>query len=220
MATKLTALDFVTRVRRGLGNPPTDEIEAALLLQSVNLVYHRICSRYSHPELTASMSLTCTANDATLDLNVLSKNIKSIGTPINTTIASPMIYIDGDQMDYRNRGQNQAGHPYYYTLVPGSTAGYLAIELWPVPSSTDAVTVPYEQMPADLVLSPAETSTILAPAWDEAIVSGAISDAAAILGDFQRAKFYDEKFEKACNEAYPGTLRSSEAPWRILALRP
>jgi hypothetical protein len=172
-----TATDLLRRVRKRLGNPPSDEITDTDILRFLNLALMEtisgICATGSIPQLLTSTTVTTVSGTAEYELSAT--DVIKIVSARNTTDSIPMQSIDVD--DY-NRFQPSStlstGSPVYWFISGRGSSGGDNVKLFPCPDGVKSIVFDYLKKPTELVTSPAATSPILPETYDQAIIDLAV----------------------------------------------
>lgn len=159
MAKSLTNLQ--SQVRQNLGNPPTGVIADSRLTNRINDSYREITTRYRHPELETTETLTTADGTSTASPASDYWFTQAIRDETNDRLLrqKSLSWILAQDTDSK-------GQPYYYTRR-GST-----LLLYPTPDGVYSLTHYYVAEPTALSAG-GDTTVFDHLAWDEIIEWGA-----------------------------------------------
>lgn len=219
MATyRLDGNDFEALVRRGLGNPSTDEISAAQIMQYVNLAQLELVATRPEdfPHLLETEDITTVADQAEYDLT---------DTDIVKVLflsSSTMPRLKRKDLDYAKRiGDTASVNPWAWYPAGDddeSSDTEWVIGLIGTPSSSgETVTVHYVKAPREIVITPASAvnTSGLPQSYDLVIVKNAIGLGLELNGRFDDAQKYGKQLgasEARARRSDPGGIEHS---WRI-----
>lgn len=171
MADTLTNLQ--DDVRDYLGNPPTSAISDAELTRKINQSYREVATRYRHPEVEKSETITTADGTAT---DALPSDYWYTQVIRNETDDFPLNYrklswIIAQETDSK-------GSPQFFTQHGTN------LHFYPTPDGVYSLTHYYVQEITDL--SSGGDLTVVNDAWDEAIVWGAVWRAFLFLQEYER----------------------------------
>lgn len=172
--SRMTASDFVTFIRKGMGNPSSDEWTDTELLRFLNLAQVKIGMTHRPPELIEETTITLTAG--TYDYELTATDVLEITGARNDT--SGLRLRKGSMDDWVRVNQNSSVSQGTVTrwIENGVGSNYRPqIRLgWNSPDSADTVRFYYLKKPTELVTSPSATTSILREQWDETLLKYAI----------------------------------------------
>jgi hypothetical protein len=184
----MTASDFVAEVRLATGET-SETLSDNQILRYINREYLRIATMYDFPQLETSTTITTSSGTAEYDFSV--SDINKVENVQDATNGLRLRAISGYQYDtYTQSTSTITGTPVFYHLSGVASDGSWQITFFPTPDGTYTINVDYKKNPAELVTSPAATSSILHEAIDEPISLGARASAWQDLGDIERAKYF------------------------------
>lgn len=185
---RMTASDFVAEVRLATGET-SETLTDTQILRYINREYLRMSAMYCFPQLEASTTITTSSGTAEYDFTVTDINrIKNVTDSTNGVRLKEV--SDYQYAQYTQSTATTTGTPFFYYLSGVATDGDWQITFFPTPAGTYTITVEYKKLPAELVLSPSATSSILHEALDESIALGAKASAWQDLGDIQKAQYF------------------------------
>lgn len=165
-----TLTNLLANVRENLGSPPTAIIADARITKRINDSYREISTRYRHPEMDTSETITTVAGTAT-DANPTNYwYTYAIRDETNNRVLKyrDLAWILAQDTDTR-------GQPYYFTHWGSNLLFY------PTPDAVYSLTHYYKIRVT--ALSAGGDVTIVHPAWDEIIEWGATWRTHQFLGE-------------------------------------
>lgn len=183
---RMTASDLVSFVRKGMGNPSTDEWTDTELLRLINLAQVDVATTHKPPELITSTTISAVAN--TYDYELTATDVLEITEARNDTTGLRLKKSCMEDWVRDNQDATLQTGDVLRWLEFGVGANYRPnIRLWMVPDSSSTIRFYYIKKPTELVTSPAATSSILREQWDEFIMQTAIEKGLAIDQQRQNA---------------------------------
>lgn len=178
---RLTASDMVDMVRDSLGGETSETLSDTRILRFINQSYLELASQYSFDQLGSSTTITTSSGTATYELSV--DTVLSIDDITDTTNDTKLYPMNDRQYNRYTQGSTQSGTPQYWYISGVGSNNRWNITLWPTPAGTYSLTVDFTRKPAELVLTPTATSTIIPEQWDDSIIYRAVSRGWMMLGD-------------------------------------
>ena len=170
---RMTASDLVSFVRKGMGNPSTDEWTDTELLRLINLAQVDVATTHKPPELIASTTISAVAN--TYDYELTATDVLEIMEIRNETTGLRLKKSSMEDWVRDNQDSTLQTGDVLRWLEFGVGANFRPnIRLWMIPDSSATLRIYYTKKPTELVTSPAATSSILREQWDEFIMQTAI----------------------------------------------
>lgn len=182
---RLTASDMVDMVRDALGGETTETISDTRILRYINQAYLELASRYQFDQLSTSTSITTAASTTSYELSV--SNVMQINDLVDDTNNVKMYPMNENQYRKFTQGGTTSGTPIYWFIDGVGSNSRWQLTLYPTPAGTYTVNVYYDQVPDELVTSPAATSPIIPEIWDDSIIHRAVSRGWRMLGDLEAA---------------------------------
>lgn len=189
---RMTAQDIVDEVRLHLGGETTETVSDNQILRWVNRSYIDLASNYRFNELEASTSVTTV--DGTAEYAIPSTGSTDILTVISVTDDTNNLTLqpwNRRQYDLAVQGDaaNVTGTPVFWFIsgvgdnsdTPPKTVQRFTF--YPTPGGAYTINVVYRKKPAELVLTPSATSSVLLEPWDEALALLAVARGWRALGD-------------------------------------
>lgn len=209
---RMTASDFVTMARLALGGETTEALSDALILRFVNQAYLEVCSKYPFPEL--STSTTVTTADGTAAYETTATDILQVTELIDSTNYVTLYPINESKYDQLTQGDSSStSTPIYWYISGVGSNSRLEFTLFPTPDGVYTVTIKYDKVPSELVLSPTATSPIISAVWDDSILGRAIYRGWKHLGDEQRAMMHLQFAKDNDSAAAKRSIYGSFEPW-------
>ena len=205
---RMTAQDLVSFARLGVAET-SETLSDAQLLRLINQSYLELCGAVDFPELEAYTALTMVASTAEYAVTV--SDILYINDVVDSTNSVQLLEINLWQHNQYSQSSSTSGNPVYWHLSGVSATGFKQLTFFPTPSAAATVNVYYRKQPADLLLTPAATSSVLSPAWDDSILHRAVSRAWRLLGDMTKSKQWME----AARENDMIAVKNSQYPSRV-----
>ena len=165
-----TLTNLLANVRENLGSPPTGIVADARITKRINDSYRELATRYRHPEIEASETITTVAGTAT-DANPSGYwYTYTIRDETNDRVLKyrDLAWILAQDRDTR-------GAPHYFSQWGANLVFH------PVPDAVYSLTHYYKT--AVTALSSGSDTTVLAAAWDEIIEWGATWRCHQFLGE-------------------------------------
>ena len=169
MATAHTVM--IGEVRDELGNPSTTIITAAQLLRRLNYSYYEVATRYRHPEVEATATITTVDGTQTyaIPTRYWYTQYMRNETTEQVLLYKPLQWILAQDTDTK-------GPPQYHTRQGALTL------LYPTPDKVYSITHYHTARPAAIV-SAGDPSTIFDGfEWDEIVMWGAVWRCHQMLG--------------------------------------
>ena len=154
---------IIVEVRDELGNPSTSIISAVQLLRRINWSYYEIITRYRHPEIEATATITTVAGTQTYNTPTRYWYTQYMrdGTNDRVLLYKPLQWILAQDTDTR-------GPPQYHTRQAGTNL------LYPTPDAVYLITHYHTARPAELVSSGNPSTIFDGLEWDEIVMWGAV----------------------------------------------
>lgn len=170
---RMTALDFVTFLRKRMGNPTTEEWTDDYLLRMVNLAQMRIAASLARSqrlrELETYGNIT-TASQSTETKYELPAAALYITAVQNVTDGIPMKPINRWEYAKKAIGTIPTGSPVQYFESGRGSNSIKSLVFFPEADGVYTVRCWYIAEPTELVLSPTATSSALPEEFDEVIL--------------------------------------------------
>jgi hypothetical protein len=222
---RMTAQDIVTEVRLHLGGETDETVSDNQILRWINRSYIELASTYGFEELETSTSVTTVSGTAEYAVPSTGQTdilvIHSIIDDTNNNLLRPWSRYQYD-MATQGDSSNVTGQPifWFFSGVGTNTNSYTVrqITLYPTPDGAYTLNVVYRKKPAELVLTPSATSSILLEPFDDTLVLKAVSRGWRALGDDDKSY----KAVMAARESEKYALRSagvaSAVPYPITSM--
>ena len=168
MATTHTVL--LAEIREELGSPSTSIISDAQITRRMNWSYYELVTRYRHPEIEATVTLTTVAGTQTYATPTRYWYTQYMRDETNDRVLlyKPMQWILAQDTDTR-------GPPQYHTRQAATNL------LYPTPDAVYLITHYHTARPIELSSTP--TSTVFdGLEWDEIVTWGAVWRCHQMLG--------------------------------------
>jgi len=209
---RMTADDFVTLARSALGGETTEALSDAHLLRFVNQAYFEICSRYPFPELSTSTTVTTTSGTATYETTAT--DIMQVTEVIDSTNYTTLYPIsEGKYHEYTQGDTSSTGTPVWWFIDGVGSNSRKNFTLLPTPDGTYTITISYDKMPSELVLSPTATSPIIPEVWDDSILARTLYRGWRHLGDMEKAMVQLQLAKDNDSANVKRSIYSSYEPW-------
>ena len=169
MATTHTVL--LAEIRDELGNPTTTIITDAQITRRMNWSYYELVTRYRHPEIEVTATITTVAGTQTYATPTRFWYTQALRDETNERVLlyKPIQWILAQDTD-------TDGPPQYYTRQADT------ILLYPTPDAVYSITHYHTARPAELASTP--TSTVFnGLEWDEIVTWGAVWRCFQLLGE-------------------------------------
>jgi len=208
---RMTASDLVTFVRKGMGNPTTDEWTDTEILRFINLAQVRIAETHKPPEVISSTTITTTSG--TYDYELTATDVIEITDVRNSTDGLRMKKgcLDDWLRDEQNSSISTGTVQRYIEFGIGANSRP-NLRLWQCPDGTKTITVYYIKKPTELVTSPAATSSILREQWDEYILKAAV-EIGLELDQQRQAAAYARQMSDEVEKRAKGLHKGTERKW-------
>ena len=160
MATTHTVL--LAEIRDGLGSPSTSIISDAQITRRMNWSYYELITRYRHPEIEATATITTVSGTQTYATPTRYWYTQALRDETNDRVLlyKPIQWILAQDTD-------TTGSPQYYTRQADT------ILLYPTPNAVFLITHYHTARPVELSSTP--TSTVFnGLEWDEIVTWGAL----------------------------------------------
>jgi hypothetical protein len=212
---RMTAADIVALIRKGMGNPSTDEWPDNELLRFANLAILEIIA--SDPDARTEMEtysdITTTSGTAAYELSV--SNVLKITSVLNVTDNIRLKRLNRDDHTRQDVGQSETGDPTRYFESGIGSNSRKQVVLWVTPNATKTIRVWYIKIPDEIVLLPAATSPEMSQEWDLTIVK--LATATALEFDAQRREAGAQYQSASASEgkASGSRARGTEKRWGL-----
>ena len=204
---RLTARDYVNDVKLALGGTDDSLVSETQLLRWINAAYQLdVAASYDFAELDATETKAATASQAYIDL--VSTDVMKIKEITDTTNDVLLREINRSYYDELIQGGADTGNAVFWFQAGVSSSTTPRLYLWPTPDSADSFTISYKKKPADLVLLPTPTSTILPDLWDDVITAFAVVRGARFTGAKEALAIWREELKPLVAKAMDASLRS------------
>jgi len=200
--------EMVSIVRAALGGVSDSVFSDNFLLRLLNFAYLEVATSDIFPELRTSTTVNTASGTDTYELPTTMLSVIDV---TDQTDGYTMEMKSRSEMNVLRQGDDtQAGQPYFWTISGSGSSGGPNMEVYPVPDGVYKLEVWYKAAPTDLVLSPAATTTVLGPAFDETIINKAIKRGHAYLRRFNEAAATESLDGKQAGDAARQWRRSSD----------
>jgi hypothetical protein len=162
---------ILAEVRAALGSPSTTIISDATIRRQMNYSYYEIVTRYRHPEIEATATITTVDGTQTYATPTRYWYTQFMRDETNDRVLlyKPIQWILAQDTDTK-------GPPQYHTRQADTNL------LYPTPDAVYSITHYHTARPAELAATP--TSTVFnGLEWDEIVVWGAVWRCHQILGE-------------------------------------
>jgi len=209
---RLDADDMIDIVRDNLGGETSETLSDTRILRFINQAYVEVASKYRHPQLLTSTTVTTTSGTATYELSA--SDVAHIEKIIDDTNNIPLYPISFEQYHEYVSGDasNITGTSVYWAMHGVGSNSRYQIAMYPTPDGTNTIYVYYYKKPAELVTSPTATSPVIPEAWDDVIIHKATSRGWRMLGDMDTAYKWVLSTREIEDAAKMSTYQASKYP--------
>lgn len=188
------------------GYETDDELTDERKLEALNEAYWDACSRAPWPFLEASSAVTF---DGTTGVGIQPSDIGTVTTVVGSggNILAP--WRRDDFLENYGSTLTQNGSPGLYYMEGGQ------IKVWPIPSTSDSITVQYIKVPPALLDTDAESAILIPPRFHRSVLlKGALVELAILQDDPDTSQVYKAEFEEAIarmeNDLFPQQTQRSD----------
>jgi len=211
---RMTAQDIVTEVRLHLGGETTETLTDNQILRWVNRAYIDLASSYDFDELEESTTIT--TSSGTAEYEASASDILSVISLVDDTNNVQLYPWTRWQYDRATQGSASSitGTPIYWFISGVGSNSRRNFTFYPTPAGTYTINVIYKEKPAELVLTPSATSSVLLEPWDEVVVLLAASRGWRALGDDDKSYKMKLSANEAMRVAEQSSFTASYVPMR------